>query len=96
MLNDETLAKTRRGVIIVNTGRGRCVDEAAMARALVEGQVGWYATDVWTSDPPSPESPLLGAPRVIMAPHIGASTKENLLRIGDVVVQKIRDHVGGK
>jgi len=42
---------------------------------------------VWYSDPPDPSCPLLSAPNVIMAPHIGASSKENLLRIGDTVVE---------
>jgi D-3-phosphoglycerate dehydrogenase len=96
LVRAETISKMRKGVIIINTGRGKCVDEAALARALEEGQVGWYATDVWFSDPPPPESPLLRAPRVIKMPHVGASTKENLLRIGDIVVQKIRDYRSGK
>jgi D-3-phosphoglycerate dehydrogenase len=42
---------------------------------------------VYTSDPPPPESPILSAPNVILTPHIGASSKENLLRIGDEVVE---------
>lgn len=91
MINGELLAKTKPGVIIVNTGRGPCVDEAAMASALSDGHVGVYATDVWSSDPPPEDSPILSAPRVIMTPHIGASSKENLLRIGDIVVDKIRE-----
>ncbi len=90
MVNQEFLAKTKSGVIIVNTGRGKCVDENAMASALENGHVACYATDVYTSDPPPDDSPLLTAPRVIMTPHIGASSKENLLRIGDIVVEKIR------
>lgn len=95
-INADRLAKMKKGVIIVNTGRGKCVDEAALARALEENKVACYATDVWSSDPPPPESPLLKAPRVIMTPHIGASSKENLLRIGDVVVQQLRAYVSGR
>jgi D-3-phosphoglycerate dehydrogenase len=49
-----------------------------------------YGTDVFTSDPPDPKSPLLSAPNVVMTPHIGGSSKENLLRIGDTVVDIIR------
>jgi len=89
-INAERLGKMKKGVIIVNTGRGKCVDEVALAKALEDGQVACYATDVWSSDPPPPESPLLKAPRMIRLPHIGASTKENLLRIGDIVVQQLR------
>lgn len=89
LLNAERLGRTKRGVVIVNTGRGACVDEPALAAALQSGQVRCYATDVWTSDPPPADCPLVGLPGVLMAPHIGASSKENLLRIGDEVVQKI-------
>lgn len=91
LFDADMLVRTRPGVIIVNTGRGPCVDEAAMAAALESGHVACYATDVWSSDPPPEDSPLLKAPRVIMTPHIGASSKENLLRIGDIVVEKIRE-----
>ncbi len=95
MVNKDFLAKTKPGVIIVNTGRGKCIVEADMAEALESGHVACYATDVYTSDPPPADSPLLSAPRVIMTPHIGASSKENLLRIGDIVVEKIRAFVNG-
>lgn len=87
MLNAAALGRMKKGVIIVNTGRGKCVVEEDLAAALKSGQVAAYGTDVWTSDPPPPECPLLSAPNVLMAPHIGASSKENLLRIGDIVVE---------
>lgn len=92
MVNADLLAKTKKGIIIVNTGRGKCIDEKAMVKALEDGQVRAYATDVWPSDPPPEECPLLKAPNVLMTPHIGASSKENLLRIGDIVVEKIREY----
>lgn len=87
MLSKDAFAKMKKGVIIVNTGRGKVVVEEDLVEALKSGQVAAYATDVWTSDPPPPECPLLTAPNVLMAPHIGASSKENLLRIGDIVVE---------
>jgi len=96
MVRADTIAKMRKGVVIVNTGRGKCVDEPALVKALQDGQVGCYATDVWTSDPPPADCPLLKAPRVLMTPHLGASSKENLLRIGDIVVAKLRDYKAGK
>ncbi len=87
MLNKDAFGKMKKGVILVNTGRGKVVNEQDLAEALRSGQVGAYATDVWSSDPPPPDSPLLVAPNVLMTPHIGASSKENLLRIGDIVVE---------
>lgn len=86
MINRHSLAKMKKGVVIINTARGRLVVEEDMVEALKSGHVRAYATDVWYSDPPDPACPLLAAPNVIMAPHIGASSNENLLRIGDIVV----------
>lgn len=86
MINKDVIAKMKDGVIIVNTGRGKCVNEADLAAALVSGKVRAYGTDVWPSDPPPADCPLLSAPNVFMAPHIGGSSKENLGRIGDEVV----------
>jgi len=89
MVNKAMIAKMKDGVILVNTGRGKVVVEADLAEALESGKVRAYATDVWYSDPPDPSSPLLRAPNVLMTPHIGASSKENLLRIGDIIVDII-------
>lgn len=91
MINKEIIGKMKDGVVIINTGRGKCIVEEDMADALKNGKVKIYATDVWYSDPPSQDSPLLKAPNVLMTPHIGASTKENLLRIGDQVVEIIEE-----
>jgi len=87
IIKKDTIAKMKKGVILVNTGRGKCVVEEDLVEALGSGQVAAYATDVWYSDPPDPSCPLLKAPNVLMAPHIGASSKENLLRIGDCIVE---------
>ncbi|HQT95190.1 MAG: hydroxyacid dehydrogenase [Acidobacteria bacterium 37-71-11] len=86
MINSSTIAAMKDGVVIVNTGRGKCIAEEDLAAALRSGKVGAYATDVWYSDPPDPASPILSAPNVLMTPHIGANSKENLLRIGNEVV----------
>jgi D-3-phosphoglycerate dehydrogenase len=92
MINKDVIAKMKKGVVIINTGRGKCVIEQDMVDALKEGKVAAYATDVWYSDPPE-NSPLINAPNVLMAPHIGASTTENLLRIGKQVDQIIGEFV---
>lgn len=91
MINKATIAKMKDGVVIINTGRGKCVVEEDLAEALTSGKVGHYATDVWYSDPPGADCPILKAPHVQMTPHLGASSKENLLRIGDIIVDIIKD-----
>jgi phosphoglycerate dehydrogenase-like enzyme len=92
MFNKTTLAECKNGAYIVNTGRGKCMIEEDLVEALKAGKIAGYATDVWYSDPPE-NSPLMGAPNVIMMPHVGAETKENLLRIGVIVDQLIGEYV---
>lgn len=91
MINADFLAKAKDGLILVNTGRGKCIVDADVAAALASGKLRAYGTDVWPSDPPPADCPLLTAPNVFMAPHIGASSKENLGRIGDEVVLILQD-----
>ncbi|MCU0612774.1 MAG: hydroxyacid dehydrogenase [Candidatus Eisenbacteria bacterium] len=94
MINAASIATMKDGVIIINTGRGKCIVEPDLAAALRDGKVRAYGTDVWFSDPPPADCPLLTAPNVFMTPHIGAETKENLLRIG-VEVEKIIESFAG-
>lgn len=91
MVNAAFLAKLKDGVILINTGRGKCVVDADLAAALQSGKLRAYGTDVWPCDPPPADCPLLTAPNVFMAPHLGASSKENLGRIGDEVVLILQD-----
>jgi len=92
IINKNSIAKCKDGAYIINTGRGRCVVEEDVAEALKNGKLAGYGNDVWYSDPPE-KSPLIDAPNVIMTPHIGASTKENLLRIGEIIDQLIGEYV---
>ena len=91
IINASTIAQMKDGVVVINTARGRCVVETDMEEALKSGKVRSYATDVWYSDPPDPACPLYDAPNAIMTPHLGASSRENMLRIGDVVVRILED-----
>ncbi len=93
LVNRDTIAKMKDGVVLVNTARGKCVVEEDLAAALAAGKVRCYATDVWVGDPPDWNGPLFSAPNVIMTPHVGASTKENMLRIGEVVVTILESFV---
>ncbi|NUM33924.1 MAG: hydroxyacid dehydrogenase [Candidatus Brocadiae bacterium] len=95
IINKNTIAKMKDGVIIINTARGKCVVEQDIADALKSGKIGGYGNDVWYNDPPA-SSPLIGAPNTILTPHIGASSNENLLRISDIIVEKIKEFVSQK
>jgi len=96
MINEKIIGLMKDGVVIVNTGRGLTVDADDLVAALESGKVAAYATDVWPKDPPPADYPLLKAPNVVMSPHLGASSKENLLRIGDEVCDHIKKFLGGQ
>ncbi len=92
MINKNTLADCKDGAYMVNTGRGKCVVEQDVVEALKSGKLAGYGNDVWYSDPPE-STPFRDADKVVMTPHIGASTKENLLRIGDIIEELIGKYV---
>ena len=77
--------------MIINTGRGKCVNAEDLAEALKAGTVSWYATDVYPSDPPAEDYPLLKLENVTLTPHVGANTVENLQRIGNEVCETIEN-----
>ncbi|RDX82573.1 D-3-phosphoglycerate dehydrogenase 1, chloroplastic, partial [Mucuna pruriens] len=76
VLNDETFAKMKKGVRIVNVARGGVIDEDALVRALDSGIVAQAALDVFTEEPPAKDSKLIQHELVTATPHLGASTME--------------------
>jgi D-3-phosphoglycerate dehydrogenase len=94
-LNDETrgaintaaIGRMRAGVRIVNAARGELVDEAALVAALESGKVAGAAVDVFTQEPYS--GPLLGAPNIVVTPHLAASTDEAQDRAGVIVAEQV-------
>lgn len=75
LIGDRELQLARRGVRLVNCARGGIIDEQALYRALESGQVAGAALDVFTQEPPK-DNPLTTHPRVVVTPHLGASTEE--------------------
>ena len=88
LVNAETIAKMKDGVIIVNTSRGTNIDEAALLEALNSGKVRAAGLDVWSSEPAT-DNPLLSHPHVSCTTHIGAATAEAQGRIGAEIVDII-------
>ncbi|OWM69536.1 hypothetical protein CDL15_Pgr013997 [Punica granatum] len=76
LFNDETFAKMKKGVRIINVARGGVIDEDALVRALDSGVVAQAALDVFAEEPPSKDSKLVQHHNVTVTPHLGASTKE--------------------
>ena len=83
MMNKDVIDSFSKTPVLINTGRGGCINAEDVAAALEDGRLKAYAVDVWPSDPPSPDYPILKAKNTLMTPHLGASSAENLLRIGD-------------
>ncbi len=80
LLNSEAFAKMKCDVVLINTARGGIVDSAALLKALEDGKVKACALDVHEVEPYS--GPLSDHPRVVLTPHVGASTKEAQSKIG--------------
>jgi D-3-phosphoglycerate dehydrogenase len=90
ILSAENLAKTRKGVLIINCARGGLVDEAALRKALEAGHVGGAAFDVFVTEPAN-ANPLFGAPNFVATPHLGASTVEAQENVALQVAEQMSD-----
>ena len=76
LINADRIARMRKGVRIINCARGGIVDEPALAAAIQSGHVAGAALDVFVTEPPPKDSPLVNLPQVLVTPHLGASTDE--------------------
>ena len=92
ILSRENLAKTKRGVRIINCARGGLIDEAALKEGLESGHVGGAALDVFVTEP-AKESPLFGTPNFISTPHLGASTNEAQVNVAIQVAEQMADYL---
>ncbi len=96
MINATTLAKMKRGAILINTGRGPLVNENDVAEALKSGQLGAYGTDVMCQEPPSADNPLFSCPNFYATPHIAWATLEARQRLMRTAVDNVKAFIEGK
>ncbi|MDR1657290.1 MAG: hydroxyacid dehydrogenase [Deltaproteobacteria bacterium] len=96
LFNHTRLAWCKPGAILVNTARGGIVDEEALAEVLKKGPLRAAASDVFLNEPLSTQSSLLALPNFIAMPHVGASTEESLIRMGDTVVADVLRVLSGQ
>ena len=92
ILSAENLAKTKKGVRIINCARGGLVDERALAELLVSGHVAGAAFDVFQTEP-AIENPLFDLPNVVCTPHLGAATTEAQENVALQVAEQMSDYL---
>jgi len=89
LIDATALAKTKPGVRIVNCARGGIVDEKALADAIRSGHVAGAALDVFASEPPPADDPLIALPQVVATPHLGASTDEAQVNVAVAIAEQV-------
>ncbi|MEA3338304.1 MAG: NAD(P)-dependent oxidoreductase, partial [Chloroflexota bacterium] len=85
MIDDGALEKMRSDAYLINVARGGLVDEAALYRALIDGQIAGAALDTFEVEPVSPDNPLLGLDNVWATPHYLGATWESLAQVAAAV-----------
>src|SRR5208282_5338609 len=89
MINAQSFARMKKGVLILNCARGEIVNTADMVAALKSGQVGGYGTDVLDKEPPPADHPLLKLPNVVVTPHVASRTYESVVRQATTSVKNL-------
>lgn len=89
LIGESAFNAANQNLILVNTARGGIVDENALYDALVNGKIKAAACDVFLSEPPKKDNPLVSLENFIATPHIGGNTKECLERVGNAAVDNL-------
>jgi D-3-phosphoglycerate dehydrogenase len=89
MISAASIAKMKKGVLILNCARGEIVNTNDMIAGLKSGQVGGYGTDVLDQEPPAPDHPLLKLPNVVCTPHVASRTYESVVRQATTSVKNL-------
>lgn len=95
LVDEKRLRMMKKNAILINTGRGPLIEEAAVANALNQGKLGAYAADVLSVEPAQADNPLLSAPRVQLTPHIAWATREARERLMQICALNIAHFIEG-
>jgi D-3-phosphoglycerate dehydrogenase len=96
MIGAAQLARMKPTAFLLNVSRGGVVDEAALAAALAAGTIAGAGVDVYSSEPPAPDNPLLSAPNAVLTPHLGASTEEAQVAVAEEAAQQVLEVLDGR
>ena len=95
LINKDTIAQMKDGVMIINTARGPLINEADLREALLAGKVQGAALDVVSVEPIREENVLLGVENCLITPHIAWAPKESRPRLMDVAVKNVESFLAG-
>ncbi|MEM1013385.1 MAG: D-2-hydroxyacid dehydrogenase [Planctomycetota bacterium] len=96
LIGGGNIGKLKKGVLLVNTGRGPLLDEADVAEALRDGTIAQAGVDVLSTEPPSKDNPLLSAPNIVVTPHVAWATRAARLRLIDIAADNVRSFFAGE
>lgn len=97
LLNDKSLAGTKKELFVINTARGELIDEAALLRALESGQVAGAALDVFANEPPTEEQhAIMAHPHVLPLSHCAGATAESQRRAAEIALEQVLQVVAGE
>ena len=96
LIDATALAEMRPTAILINTARGPIVDQTALREALINGEIAGAALDVTDPEPMAPDDPLLSAPNLIVAPHIGSATHSAREQMATLAVENLLAALDGQ
>lgn len=96
MIGKEQLAMMKPNAIIVNEARGAVIDDKALVEALQNGTIWGAAIDTWEKEPLDPNDPLVKMEKVITTSHLGAATRETVIRCFSIGYQNILRQIHGE
>lgn len=96
LIGEKQLNLMKRSAYLINTARGKLIDEKALYRVLVEEKIRGAALDVLEEEPPDPANPLLGLKNVLITPHLGGKTREVPARAAGLLTEDIKRFLAGE
>lgn len=96
LINARSIAKMKKGIVIINTGRGQLINEHDVAEALKSGYICGYGADVMSEEPPKEDNELLLQPNAFITPHIAWASMDSRIRLMNQTVKNIKAFMNGR
>ena len=96
LINARSIAKMKKGIVIINTGRGQLINEHDVAEALKSGYICGYGADVMSEEPPKEDNELLLQPNAFITPHIAWASMDSRIRLMNRTAKNIKAFMNGR